>query len=97
MRVKRINHHHYRHLSLDSFKAIHKRETLPDGNKVDLHVLADHQSPPMADVGDAAVVNALKEVKFVYCGGPGGPSQSSRRSDSIRWCVRPFVGRSVRG
>jgi len=46
----------------DSFKAINKRETLPDGNKVDLHVLADHQSPPMADVGDAAVVNALKEV-----------------------------------
>ena len=62
---KRISHHHCRRVSPDSFKAIHKRETLPDGNKVDLHVLADHQSPPMADVGDAAVVNALKEVNFV--------------------------------
>lgn len=46
----------------DSFKAIHNRASLPDGAKVNLHVLADHNSPPMADVGDSVVVDALKNV-----------------------------------
>ena len=50
-----------KHIS-DSFKAIHNRASLPDGAKVNLHVLADHNSPPMADVGDSVVVDALKNV-----------------------------------
>jgi len=46
----------------DAFRAINKRVSLPDGAKVDIHVLNDHQAPPMADVGDIVVVDALKQV-----------------------------------